>query len=333
MRKTSPLDLRYLSSEFTSLKNDTSFLPSYTPVFITDGYGRIVKSKGILKSHCTHPALSDMMIPENYLKFLNITENRDVCVAEAKMQSKSFIIISKTSLGFYKCVLTSFSEEYCKNLAEYFDKLCLYKDYLFSFGDIDAITAGQESAFEMLVTLIGGVTALSYISRPDEYDKMQSAVDADMYVGKLISLIKAVSANNQTEINLDSSPVNAFIGVSRHTTRFISALASLMLRQSRDGKIKAELTKGAKSVKFTLCAKVLPDDSCGIYEKALTGAATSLIGCRITREGDILTVCSEFDVIVPKKVVISDDREIAGRIDGLLSDRQLYDLIYTVIRK
>ena len=329
MRKTSALDLRGLATLFSSLEKETSFLPPHTPIFLADGYGRVLKSRGHLISRLGSSSLCGMMSEENYRKYLSVMETGDVCVAETAGEKKSFILISKEKYNILRGVVTRFSDEYCKDLSEYFDRLCLYRDYLFSFGDISHITAGSHDVTELIITLIGGVYALTTLSHPDTDSTRSAVVDADTYIQKLLRLIARTSDCGFDRLSFESPPVTAFIGVSMHVTRFLAACASILIRQS-GGNVCASLERVGTKVFFSLSAKVCGGENGSIYDKAVSSAANTVIGFSIFRSNGIIKAVAEFDIILPEKVVISDITLLSENISELLSDRQLREIIFTI---
>jgi len=275
-------------------------------------------------------SLCRMISEENYRKFLSVMESGDVCVAESLGEKKSFILVSKEKHNLLRGVVTRFSDEYCKDLSEYFDRLCLYRDYLFSFGDISHITAGSGDVAELIITLIGGVSSLTSLARPDTDSTRVSIVDADVYIQKFLHLVTETADIDGFELDFESLPVTAFIGVSMHVTRFLSACASLLIRQSGGTKVCANLERAGAKIVFSLSANVSDGENVSIYDKAIVDAASTVIGFSVFQKDSVIKAVAEFDVILPEKVIVSDKAILSARADELLSDRQLRDIIFTI---
>ncbi len=333
MYRTSPLDLKNISKDFDKLMKNTGFLPSYTPVFLFDTKGRVIKHKGNLSCYAPFPSVSFMMCADEYRKFRSLTKKHDVAVASVSDTDCSFIVSSKERHGVFSGVISSCAENNCREMCDYLKKLCSYRDYLCSFEDAAFTDDGARNASDILLTRISGAYALEDLCFPVTSDSSSVYICLNTFISRLCALVEALDGNEKG-ISIVPHVYDAYTAINDRITKTLVACASFMMNESVSGNISVAFNTKPEKAYVSFTAKTFSETRSSLFENTIMKALEkSHLDFSFSRK-EAETVLTVGFITIPKETVsVKDAAEMTDLSDKILSNRLFSDIFYTITQK
>lgn len=326
------INLHKSRKAFSRFESDMEILPSYTPIFLIDGRGRIVESR---KLRAAKNGFSNIIseICENDRNFFLLAQNsHDAFAVEAFFgDGKDYLVVSKDDFGFSRCVVCSLSENNCMRLDDYYEKLSCYKDYLDSFSSLMFSSNIRTPVLRMFRMRLNGASELMRLSEGKGNDRMLTfpfSVAAD----KLCNVAKMLHNGADIEVGTYGSGGDVVISAPESFFKLVLCLIAYGVRCSRDGKVKVSARElhDRNLAQITLSVKAASFDS-DMYTKALSGAfERSGFPFELARDRDGMTFSFVSLLGEKREEVLSDSAVIATEISNLLSQESIYDMYRTV---
>ena len=332
MQRTNAVNLHRSGRIFSVFERDMEILPSYTPLFLVDTRGRVVENRKLNMSKGGFSNIISEVCEEDRAFFVSSHGSKDAVVVRAVFgDGKDYIVVSKDSDGFSRCVVCSLSENNCMHLHEYYEKLSCYKDYLDSFSSLVFSCAARTPVLRMFRTRINGTAELLRLTEGKAADKMLR-FPFDIAAGKLCDVAKAMHRDAGSDIFIDIHGEDVVINAPESFFKLVLCLMAYGLRCSRSGEVSlsAKEIPGQQLALISLSAKEFSDES-EIYIKALSGAFERAgLPFKSEIEGNEMVFSFVSELAREREEVLSDSAVIAREITGILLQEGVFNMYSTV---
>ena len=333
MQMHSPVKCRKSASLFTKFCLDMEMLPSYTPIFLIDSFGRIVGKKKLVTKKEDFESIYNLVDPDEISFIHENSEISDAFAVKGQVDDgKNFIVVSKDKDGFSRCVVCSFSEEKCTKLHDYIEKLYSYKDYLDSFASLAFSSVARIPAKRIFKTRISGALSLVELASGTERDmEKKISFPVSLALEKLCAF--AAKANGgKVLLHKEKTYTESVINVPEAFFKLMTSAVALVLRHSvnMQAEVFLENISSDKFVKITL-KSTSRQGKADIYERALVSAFREYgFECDVLDDGKEYALLITSPVYRKAELVLSDIAEISERIDFLIDDDNLHDIYDTI---
>ena len=330
MQKNLPIALHKVPRIFSKFCADMSMLPPQTPVFLIDTGGRIVEKKNLKNSEAFENIVAVTDTRDRALLIHSHYDCDAFAVRSGDGGGKDFIVVSKDSYGFSRCVVCSVSENGCVKLHDYYEKLACYKDYLDSFVSLVFSTDARVPVLRLFKMRLSGVTELMRLSEQGGAGRRFS-FPLKPALEKIASVARVMDGSGATQMPSDGIPGDVTVNAPEGFFKLMLSVSALLLRCSADGcvKVASQTTHDEKRVRLFMSAKGKPDSS--MYVDALVRAFERTgIECSLEVSGESMSFSCELAAGGKRAEIVSDSAEFDLRIERMLSDENVLNLYRTV---
>lgn len=327
MQKNTPVALHRVPKLFAKFCSDMEILPSYTPIFIIDGRGRIVEKKNVAQSGA-FPNIVCMVSNNDMGLVLSGRKTDDAYAVEASFgEGKDFIVVSKDEDEFSRCVVCSASENGCVKLRDYLEKLSCYRDYLDSFASLVFSSSARTPVMRMFRTRISGATELLRLSEDGEKGRNVS-IPLRLALEKLAGFALSERFGRKAQIVLDGVSPDISVSVPDSFFKLVISVVAMQLRHSKSGKISISAQTSLQN--GTAVITMFGDGFSGaeeLYNNAIVKAFERAgLMCRMENE----TFEFVLELSHEKTEILMDSEPIIARIDMAFADELISDMYFTI---
>lgn len=334
MQKTPPVKLHKTAALFSKFCSDMEILPSYTPIFLVDMSGRIIYKQRLITSKEDFESIYSLVHDEEIVFMQERGLARDAYAVRGRVDDgKNFIVVSKDSDGFSRCVVCSYSEDKCIRLHDYIEKLCSYKDYLDAFSDLAFSSMARvpvKRLFRMKIS--GALELVNLASGNARADERRISFPLSLALEKLGAFAGRTNCGSVSFINDDTFSETAVSAPESFFRLVVSAMA-LVIRHSTNAMVNVFVSKlsDTDNMRVTFVAKSRGNIQ-DIYERELVSAFRYRgLDCGISDNGKEYSLFVDLPVEKRKPLVVSDVAEISARLDSVMDEQTLIDMYYTIL--
>ena len=332
MQKTPPVRLHKSVAVFSRFCADMQILPSYTPIFLVDMSGRIIHKQRLITSKEDFESIYNLIHDEEISFIKEQSFVRDAYAVRGRIgDGKNFIVVSKDSDGFSRCVVCSYSEDKCIRLHDYIEKLCSYKDYLDSFSGLAFSSMARvpvKRLFRMRIS--GALELVNLASGFDRADERRITFPVSLALEKLSAFAAKMNGASFSFLSEGADSETAVSAPESFFRLAVSAMA-LVISHSANATVKVALKlENADKVRITFTAKSRGEMQ-DIYERELISAFRQRgLECGISDNEKEYSLFIDVPVEKKKPLVVSDVAEISAQLDSVMDEQALVDMYYTI---
>ncbi len=328
MQTNYPVMLHKSKMLFKKFCYDMEVLPSYTPLFLVDSQGRIIEKRKLSIEKDDFLNIVSLTAEDDKTGLAEGMLLHDVFTVEAKAgRGKDFIVVSKDTHGFSRCVVCSSSDRGCVRLHDYLERLSCYKDYLDSFSHLSFSPMARTPALRIFKSRISGASELLRLSEFGNECRMLS-FPLKLALEKLSGFAVAASGDTKCRIDLSMVGGNIAVKASENFFKLVISLLGLEMREAKSDciKLSSHLSADGKSIYINFIADADEFES-RMFKDALVKAFRRS-GFDVFTSADNGKIGFSVGVEIEKKTaeVLSDSERILGEIDFVLSDEIIRNL-------